>query len=531
MCRPPPVVEDILKKSEEAAKAVGDTVYDIKKNPTVAAVLPVIETAVLVTAGVPPPVASAAVAAANGASVEQIATSAAASYVGSQVGGAVGTAAANEGASRVVANAIGSAAGSAASTAVRGGSAQDILTAAAGGAAGSGVGSYAAGQGADLSAVKGIEQATGTLATTGDPTKALIAGGGAYALTEARDATKQAPAPVEDRSTTAPTAEAPLTLDQQLAELITNAPPVDRSQDVQVADAGRIGDPGSGVYYDPSRGAYVMSDVAPEPQTGLPTGEAPPISGELPPVEITPEITPDDLAIIDFINPRTGTGTPTQVAQQPPAVEPLPSTSVSTLPPVTTTAEQEVAPEDLTLVGNVSAVGGGGGGGGGQASAATGAGGASRGTLPPVTVTAEREVSPDDLAIIDLITPKGEVPTLPEVTITPGPEEPERDFDFPEPEDESATEADVTTETPEETPAEEPYKPELFITSKKSAKAFQPRTTTRLGSVTGFAPQTGLTQALTATRPAGETEGGATGKERQQVWNEASLRLKDALGL
>ena len=36
---------------------------------------------------------------------------------------------------------------------------------------------------------------------------------------------------------------------------------------------------------------------------------------------------------------------------------------------------------------------------------------------------------------------------------------------------------------------------------------------------------------LTAYRPAGEIESEETGKERQDVWNEASLRLKDALGL
>jgi len=40
-----------------------------------------------------------------------------------------------------------------------------------------------------------------------------------------------------------------------------------------------------------------------------------------------------------------------------------------------------------------------------------------------------------------------------------------------------------------------------------------------------------LTQALTASRPAGEIEADPSGKKRQNVWNEASLRLKDALGL
>jgi len=422
MCEPPPVVRQIV---EEVKKIVEPVVKAVEP------VLPIIETAALISAGVPAPVASAAVAAANGASVEQIATSAAASYVGGQVGGAAGTAATSAGADAVTANIVGSATGSATSTALKGGSAQDILTAAAGGAAGSGVGSFAAGQGADISTVKGIEQATGTLATTGDPTKALIAGGGGYLTQEAKDSTKQSPAPVEDRSTAAPTttAEAPLTLDQQLAELITQAPPVDRTQDVRLA------------------GPMVDGALPTEGQTG-------------------------------------------------------------TLPEQVITGEREVSPDDLTLVGDVSTRGG-------QATT-TAAPGPVQGTLPPVTVTGTPEVSPDDLAIIDLITPKTEE----KVPGQTGPviDEPLAPEDLPEEEVQPTEEA-------------APYKPDIFLTGGKSRKPYQPRTTTRLGGVTAFAPQTGLSQALTAVRPAGETEGTGTGRERQQVWNEASLRLKDALGL
>jgi hypothetical protein len=36
---------------------------------------------------------------------------------------------------------------------------------------------------------------------------------------------------------------------------------------------------------------------------------------------------------------------------------------------------------------------------------------------------------------------------------------------------------------------------------------------------------------LTGYRGAGEIEGKKTGKPRRDVWNEESLRLKDALGL
>ena len=77
---------------------------------------------------------------------------------------------------------------------------------------------------------------------------------------------------------------------------------------------------------------------------------------------------------------------------------------------------------------------------------------------------------------------------------------------------------------------EEPYKPDLFIYSGKTPK---PRPRTNLGTTlqAPFAPSTTLGQALTGYRGAGEIEGKKTGKPRRDVWNEESLRLKDALGL
>jgi hypothetical protein len=42
---------------------------------------------------------------------------------------------------------------------------------------------------------------------------------------------------------------------------------------------------------------------------------------------------------------------------------------------------------------------------------------------------------------------------------------------------------------------------------------------------------TGTTTSLTGERGAGEIESKETGKKRKNVWNEASLRLKDALGV
>ena len=52
-----------------------------------------------------------------------------------------------------------------------------------------------------------------------------------------------------------------------------------------------------------------------------------------------------------------------------------------------------------------------------------------------------------------------------------------------------------------------------------------------LGTSFQGAPTTGITTGLAGERGAGELESKETGKERQNVWNEASLRLKDALGV
>jgi len=92
------------------------------------------------------------------------------------------------------------------------------------------------------------------------------------------------------------------------------------------------------------------------------------------------------------------------------------------------------------------------------------------------------------------------------------------------------------TKTPAETEvkAEEPKKEE----PKKETKKLYPTITSvptprrsRQPIITGASPARLLADALSAYRPAGAIEGEESGKERQNVWNEKSLRLKDALGL
>ena len=85
---------------------------------------------------------------------------------------------------------------------------------------------------------------------------------------------------------------------------------------------------------------------------------------------------------------------------------------------------------------------------------------------------------------------------------------------------------EVKTEEPKkEEPAKETKKLYPTVTSV-------PRTSpTRQPIISGVSPARLLADALAAYRPAGAIEGEESGKERQNVWNEKSLRLKDALGL
>ena len=121
-----------VKAVTSIPKTVEKTVQAVVNNP-----LPVIETVALTSIGVPAPVASATVAAANGASTENIAKAAIASYTGSEVGASTGTAVASATDNAVLANIAGSAAGNAASTLVKGGNLDQAFANAVIGASGS----------------------------------------------------------------------------------------------------------------------------------------------------------------------------------------------------------------------------------------------------------------------------------------------------------------------------------------------------------------------------------------------------------
>jgi hypothetical protein len=67
-------------------------------------------------------------------------------------------------------------------------------------------------------------------------------------------------------------------------------------------------------------------------------------------------------------------------------------------------------------------------------------------------------------------------------------------------------------------------KPDIFTITYLSPKTKTAASTSALGSALG-------TTGLTSSRGAGEIEAPSTGKARKKVWNEESLKLKDALGV
>jgi len=253
----------------------------------------------------------------------------------------------------------------------------------------------------------------------------------------------------------------------------------------------------------------VMQQIAAQQQATLPpvtvTGQTEP-AVELPPVTVTgKKEEPVAPVATDIVEPRPDTtrGLPAPTAELPPVTvtgkQEEVAPTVTELPPVTVTGRQEPPVElpPVTVTGQRDPIY----------------------ELPPVTVTGKREeeISPV-VTQLDPVTITGKrdpVYELDPVTITAKSNEP------------------VETPVPPKKKEEEPEKP------KQEPKKLYPTVTSvpppkkpgRQPIITGVSPARLLADALAAYRPAGAIEGEESGKERQNVWNEKSLRLKDALGL
>jgi hypothetical protein len=177
-------------------------------------------------------------------------------------------------------------------------------------------------------------------------------------------------------------------------------------------------------------------------------------------------------------------------------------------------------------------------------------------SMPDESAAETARLAAKEQQILDLITPApiAEEPKqgafLPDTAPTPeAPDIPAADPMSQDPAQKAADKQilDLISETPTEDQAEEvapdgtekgaylpdsgtdtkttTYKPDLFTTtylSPKTRTAAAP--TSALGSALG-------TTGLTSYRGAGEIEGTGSGKPRKKVWNEESLKLKDALGV
>jgi hypothetical protein len=134
-------------------------------------------------------------------------------------------------------------------------------------------------------------------------------------------------------------------------------------------------------------------------------------------------------------------------------------------------------------------------------------------TLPVTTVTGKRET--DDTLAEVTVRGKREEDTLPEVNVT------------------GKREEEPIAETPvEEEPVVEdkgkPYRPNLFIYGGTKPSTLSRTLGTTVQNVPTASTTTGTSVGLGGR---GEIESKESGKKRQTVWNEESLRLKDALGL
>ena len=117
--------------------------------------------------------------------------------------------------------------------------------------------------------------------------------------------------------------------------------------------------------------------------------------------------------------------------------------------------------------------------------------------------------------------PFGQFTSVPEITITG--QRSGTEF-AAEPTDATEREGSLAKPAPAD-------KGRTYIYRGVSATGGAPRTSALAGALRTEMASPVSTTGLTGYRPAGEIESEESGKQREDVWNEASLRLKDALGL
>jgi len=242
-----------------------------------------------------------------------------------------------------------------------------------------------------------------------------------------------------------------------------------------------------------------------------------------------------DITDTDIINAISQETTPSAVAPvtAPPEAAPVTAPPAAALEPVTVEKQRPADITDTDIINTIAAET--------TPAATTPAATATPSVttpteeLPLVTVTGQRDSDITDTDIIDTIAAeKKPDAVLQDVTVTGTREEPQSlapvtitgtrdDTLTPVTVTSKADEPAATTEEP--APKDKPYKPDLFILGGK-----QPKAPTK-PSDSVLSQALGTTTGLTASRGAGEIEDPSTGKKKRKVWNEETLRLKDALGV
>jgi hypothetical protein len=330
-------VQKVVQVASKVVNTVTKTVEAVAHNP-----LPVIETAALVAVGVPPPVAGAAVAAANGTKkVEDIAKAAVAGYAGAQVGGAVstgltGTPIAGSTLSPTIVNIASSAAGAstaATSAALLAGKPLDQalqvgVKAGAASAVGAGVSEATTAVGKEIQAA--LPAASDTLAQVKQavqPVTDVVKAAG-QAIDPAVQTVKQAlPSTTEVKTALAPitqpvgqavqsVAKAAEPVVQAVAEPVKQAaqtvseaaqPVIQAAKDIIPAKSDLPQIPTSALKTAQAAGDIVASDITGAAQSGLKTGLQDVLFGQQPTTTSAPSGTPALAA----------TGAPTQTSASP----------------------------------------------------------------------------------------------------------------------------------------------------------------------------------------------------------------------
>lgn len=242
----------------------------------------------------------------------------------------------------------------------------------------------------------------------------------------------------------------------------------------------------------------------------------PPVDLVQPPVETATQVTPAQVGGLEPISaPTEPVSTPVEGVTAPPG-------EVTATAPGVVETPTEPAPQVISIPDQIT-----------QVSEGVDTGAAPVGAVDTGVAGVPSEVTPDTGVAGPVSSVDQQIMDLTGITAEPEPTLPVETAPAAVTETAPATEGEVVAEEaapPEEQIAPQPYKPEFFVAGGV-APTVQTRTPTLAQTLQTPFYSPLATTGLTSYRGAGEIESSETGGKRRNVWNEASLRLKDALGI